>query len=373
MLDSGAAVATLTAVEDLRIDGNDELFVVFGRIAVAPNGNIVVPQFRDYQFRFYSPEGKRIGTLGRDGAGPGEFRAIESIFGWTGDTLWVWDHQLNRVTYATSDGRYIDDESLSHVFAVPRDWGRLPAVMGVSQVIGIHSGELLVLGRAWKSLPSMKTSRGPIVAVGSMQIMTRFVAEFPRGSDSDYVAVNVGARHLQEIGHPLRAGAFSAVAPDAGRLAYLTTHVDDEHGGRLHLTVLSPTGDTLVARGYGFVGEPRSRRIADSIVASRLESRRAFPRQYEGMRQALARGPAQPVYAPVQTLVLGRDSTTWIGFRSIGDVRTWLVLDAAGEPIGSLGLPATFRLSVAERGTVWGSERDEDRVQSVVRYRVTGW
>lgn len=372
-LDSGVTVAELTATEDLRIDGDVELFDQIGEVAVAPNGTIVVPQFKQRHYRFYAADGARIATLGRDGAGPGEFRVALSHFGWNGDTLWVWDPELSRLTFATSAGRYIGDESLNYAFAAPRDWGRFPPMVGIAGVVGVRGNERLVTTRTWKSLPSLRHSRGPVVAIGDMHVINRIVGDFPYGSDSDYVTVDIGSRHLAEMTHPLRALARGTAAFDGGRIAYLVTVVDGEHGGRLRLTVLAASGDTLVAREYGFVGEARPARVADSIVEARLSQETQTPRRQDGLRQLLDRSRRQPVYPPVSSLVMGRDSTTWIGFRSTTDTRAWLVLDAQGAPVGSLRLPTRFRISDAERATVWGVARDDDDVESVVRYRVSGW
>jgi len=45
----------------------------------------------------FDMSGKFVRNIGRDGAGPGEFRQIER-FGWVGDTLWVSDPVLRRYT-----------------------------------------------------------------------------------------------------------------------------------------------------------------------------------------------------------------------------------------------------------------------------------
>jgi hypothetical protein len=203
--------------------------------------------------------------------------------------------------------------------------------------------------------------------------VNRLVGDFPPGSDSDHVEVNIGAGDLASISHPLRASPHWSVAPDVSRIAYLTTHVDGEDGGRLRLTIVAPSGDTLTARDYPFTGERRPPHVADNILDDRRARWEALPRYREGFQLVLTRGRPQPVYPPVHSMIAGRDSTVWLGFRSTSASRTWLVLDHRGEPIGSLELPTNVRIAVAERATVWTIERDEDGVRSVVRFRVNGW
>jgi len=47
------------------------------------------------------------------------------------------------------------------------------------------------------------------------------------------------------------------------------------------------------------------------------------------------------------------------------------VLDAQGEPLGSVILSPTSDISVADLTTIWVLESDENDVESIVRYRVT--
>ena len=87
-----------------------------------------------------------------------------------------------------------------------------------------------------------------------------------------------------------------------------------------------------------------------------------------------AAGPPPPVYPPLQSLTVGRDGSLWIQMRQPGlaaQERFWLVLDAKGEPFGTLVAPATLSIVTADLSTFWGFEVDADDVQSIVRYRVT--
>jgi hypothetical protein len=172
---------------------------------------------------------------------------------------------------------------------------------------------------------------------------------------------------------PLRARPIYRIAHDASRVVYLTTHVDGVHGGRLRLTIVNPGGDTLVDREYPFVGEPIPERVRDSVVARALATTRSANPQHNAEWRALAPKRTQPVWPPVQSIIVGRDETIWLGIRATGALRTWIALDGAGTPIGTLQLPAAAELHVAERATLWGIIEDADDLPSVVRYRVDGW
>jgi hypothetical protein len=50
--------------------------------------------------------------------------------------------------------------------------------------------------------------------------------------------------------------------------------------------------------------------------------------------------------------------------------RHWLLVSSRGEALGRVTLPPTFYLWTATQTTLWGTERDSDDVESVVRYRI---
>jgi hypothetical protein len=77
-----------------------------------------------------------------------------------------------------------------------------------------------------------------------------------------------------------------------------------------------------------------------------------------------------PIYPPIAGLIAGRDGTVWIEQPGTQDRRTYFVVDAAGEPLGGIDLPRNSMVAAADREHIWVLERDENDVQSVVRYRV---
>jgi len=57
----------------------------------------------------------------------------------------------------------------------------------------------------------------------------------------------------------------------------------------------------------------------------------------------------------------------WLTHRALS-----LVLDEAGEPLGTVLLPANVAIVQSSRSHVWAVERDEYGLASVVRYRMSG-
>ncbi|HQW66021.1 MAG TPA: hypothetical protein PLJ23_03220, partial [Gemmatimonadales bacterium] len=94
---TGAPLPKMTAVPDIRISPEQHDLTDVGFIAWARDGSIAIGQAQDQAIRYFNAQGDPIGRIGRSGEGPGEFRMMLRA-GWLGDTLWVFDNMLRRVT-----------------------------------------------------------------------------------------------------------------------------------------------------------------------------------------------------------------------------------------------------------------------------------
>lgn len=82
-----------------------------GRIAVADGGNHRIVLFR--------PDGSDVMTVGRSGAGPGEFQHLTLLSAWRGDSLIAWDRQGRRLSVFSGDGRFVRSFMLESTESVP--------------------------------------------------------------------------------------------------------------------------------------------------------------------------------------------------------------------------------------------------------------
>jgi hypothetical protein len=111
----------------------------------APDGGtIYIAQPRDRQVRVHSAvDGAPIRTIGRDGAGPGEFRGVSRL-SWRGDTLVVADMTQQRISLSSA-GEHLRTEAIA---SAPLAGTRRPAVAVALAPNGDAWGEsLLDLGR----------------------------------------------------------------------------------------------------------------------------------------------------------------------------------------------------------------------------------
>ncbi len=355
------SLPVLRLVPDLRIDGHAEDLVGVHPVAVGGGGTLAVGQRMDRQVRIYTQAGQLVAKVGRDGEGPGEFRGVGSV-GWIGDTLWVDDPMLNRLTFFRSDG------SLVRTVGLPAR-GHMPGSFE-------DAGELSV--RALRS-------DGTIMAkvTESPEDPGRFVRVTPEGGilevlaedwdpDGSWVTVHrSGGRST--VGLPFAAARMSRVYPDGSRLVFVSAEVEGEEAGTFRVVVVGLGGDTLVARRYPCDVVQIPRRVGDSVIAARARELRGR-RSGTEVAAAFERHARVPLmYPPIWDVLVGRDGTIWIHLRRTEEGDPFLVLDPHGLPIGRVVLGENAVVSVAERGWIWTVEWDEFDVHSIVRYRVEGY
>jgi hypothetical protein len=80
---------------------------VFGEVVGAArlsDGRVVVADAHNHQLRYFEPGGKLLRTMGRQGSGPGEFQGISWINECGGDSVFVYDFVLQRISVFDPDG-----------------------------------------------------------------------------------------------------------------------------------------------------------------------------------------------------------------------------------------------------------------------------
>ncbi|OGU02490.1 MAG: hypothetical protein A2W29_14100 [Gemmatimonadetes bacterium RBG_16_66_8] len=134
------------------------------------------------------------------------------------------------------------------------------------------------------------------------------------------------------------------------------------------MSVFGPAGDTLLFRRYPFEGVPIPAAVADSVMSAR---ERQLGANSPELAAAFRKGARLPrIHPPVASLIVGRDGTVWMERPGDAGRRVYFVVDSLGEPVGTIDLPRNATVSAAERGRIWVLERDENDVQSIVRYGI---
>ncbi len=327
-------------VPDLRIDGTTNNLSAVTFVQVGREGAIAIGQDQDAQVLLYSATGQRIAGTGRSGSGPGEFRQIFFRSGWVGDSLWVFDRGLYRISLISPVGRVV--RTL-----------RVPAGFDQSRYL-LKSRPSLSFFFAWLGLGDTLFMSGSRFAAGG--VLNSLVL---RGSTAGTLHRTVVEFSGRDDCAKVSSAAFCAspkwtASPTGDRFAVITSSTSQQRQGAFTATLASARGDTLFSTEYHVA--------TDRITPADIAARKLDPLELPFVRSFER-------FEPMTDVVIGRDGALWIG-RDGQAGRTYVVIDAIGRSIGSVHLAKQVRVKAADQTHIWTVEEDESGLQSVVRYRI---
>ncbi|HUF26171.1 MAG TPA: hypothetical protein VMM18_04225 [Gemmatimonadaceae bacterium] len=335
-------------------------------LAVDQAGQIFIAQPQEYLIRVVDQKGSPVRTIGRRGAGPGEFQAI-SRMGLLGDTLWVFDVPQRRFTMFSLDGT--SSETIRFTPALHRlsvrpigvlaGWGVLEAgALSSNDILAGLPREVPVLltdraGSAHTLITTISTDKHTIVfpmAAGGHRALwpTRLTEAF---SDDPILRVAASGRGFLIVTRPLAAEPI---------------------GATFRITKYTSEGAVAWTRTIPYEPLSASRRHVDTLMANLIDwqvGRNTFANR-PAAEASIRRGISLPRYYPAVTdAVLGRDGSVWLrGPLTGGPDVVWTVLDSEGMPVDRVVLPYAVTVFEAERTAIWGTRLDADDVPIVVRY-----
>lgn len=355
----------LRAVRELRIDAEASDLAVVNWMLIARDGTIAVAQSQDHRIRFFSVRGESLGTFGREGAGPGEFRAM-TLHGWLGDTLWVGDFNTRRTTLISPARELVRIVPWPPTLSIPSPNGGPSGRLLAMPLWAIYAdGSSLHFGLIAEPVPEGMPGIAPMLRVKADSTLERIVGWRPAGPDCS-VAVEI-PRGSAVASIPYCDEPRFAVAPDGSRIAFAIVERTGARTEHFRVVVLGSRGDTLLNRRYPFEPVAISKRVADSVRASRAAAASGpFADAYRKAYQSL---PVPESYTPFERVLVGVDGTVWIERMPNAPQRLWLVLDARGNPLGTVRVPRNVVLRAVARDRFWATERDDNDLESIVRYR----
>jgi hypothetical protein len=365
-LSAQSTVPARTLVAEFRIDGNrEELNLVMGSLPLS-NGDLLVMTADDPMVRVYARDGSFKKGFLRKGAGPGEARSIGS-FGLLRDTLWTYDYTLKRLSFFAPDGSLL--RSVQSTGAGPwRD--TTPAHRFFSSnvtPIAVRAGNVAIgqVTASSRAQASGEVRSQPLVRMTWDGIVSTTIDPQPQAARAMMVRVGDSKRNTEMYGQqPYDNSPVYGVSEDGKRIAI----VDMTRAGNqpiVHVTQISPRGDTLLRATVPFTPVQVTNRMVDSTVKA-IASGWSRPGLERDTRAALYVPRFIP---PVRRVLVANDGTMWLRTFVRDGTPRWLVLSPQGRPTMTIDLPKNFELMSIEHG-VWGVERDADDVPSVVRYRI---
>lgn len=348
------------------VDDPDLGFTSIGDITVDHEGRLYVAETTDDQIRVYDGAGQLLRRIGREGEGPGEFRRVRFI-GVVGDTLWVSDASLRRMTLFDPEGRVLR--------TIPTPMVEVEPIPGVRP--GVQASRLLPDGRLLGVWQGTYMEDG--ASTDSFAI-PRLVFD-QEGGVVDTLGFRIGetvlpAREVTIAGRqifiPDLSDASRRAEGDSWQFMIDAPIAPSSTEGYFTVTRTTFADDTVYHRQLRYEPMPfprdYARAYARMYVATYLPTESIDPAILErGIQDALELPPFRP---PVWNHYLADDGGIWLQLEErLNDAATdWAVIDPEGMPVGRVTVPGNVTVRWNVGSEVWSVVRDEFDVQWLVKY-----
>ncbi len=366
---SAQAPRTLTITRDLKIDAATQDFTSIRKLVVARDGSIGVWQDKDSKILFFDSKGTSLGSVGRKGSGPGEFQYLGEG-GFFGDTLW--EGERGRITLISPEHKFVRTlVPPPRIKATETDSVGLP-VSSVSVRAIVPDGRFVTTGYLRKNGPHPSWAppteeRLPVVLTSRSGVFEKLVGWLPQPF-APQCTVTVSSPQMEGIlGVPYCAVPIGEWGQDGSRIAAVTQSNGTGAAAHYDVEVTNTSGATVFRRSYSYTPIAIPKRVIDSNLAMRIDPRNKQPAEFEAAWKAMK---TPSTYPPVKRLVIGTDGTIWLEMETAALGHRWQLLSAKGDVVGQVSLPQNVELKAVSRSEVWGIEKDQDDLESVVRYKV---
>lgn len=349
-----------TTEEVFRVGGMDggpesEFGMIIG-VDVDAAGRVYVADQQARRLRVFEADGSFVQDLGGPGEGPGEFGpGLAGVFV-EGQTVYAPDVTNARIGVFSTEGEVLPPRPVALTDGIPLRWDETGTGDLVAQRRGMDVEGMAALDDG-----------DPITTFPEEGQEAEVLATVPRGES---IQMNGGTPTIRIFeAEPIWDMANDMVAQGMND----RFRVELWRDGALERVVTRPVEPVEVTDG-------EERRILD-MTRDMMASTGVPPQAVEQVVQQMEFGESYPVFAQ---LLLSEDGTLWVQrIRTSRDVpegvewspqdmgsNEWEVFDTEGRYLGVLSFPLRFQPIREVDGVVWGVERDEFDVQSVVGYRV---
>jgi len=353
------------------LEGPDEYLIGDPRsLAVGPDGVIYVLDRQVPVIRAYGPDGKYLRDVGREGGGPGEYKAPGAIATLADGRLLVRDPGNGRITIYSGDGEYLEQLWYPGGFNTSRR-------MYVDRTGFVYSLVLLEWGKApwdWKyGLARIDPAQGILDTVPA----PTFAFE-----PAQLTASREGSSSSRTV--PFSPTVSWTFSP----LGYAVGGVSTDY--RIDLF---RAGEPVLRIERDFDAVPVK---ADEAEEQRRRVTENLRRQYPGWQW---NGPAIPgAKPPFRDVITSWEGDVWVQLSqegyptmTVGEAReeeqrtgrpqvryaepaAYDVFAPTGQYLGRVRVPESFRTDpepIIRGRNVWAVTRDELDVATVVRFRIT--
>jgi hypothetical protein len=343
--------STLLVVGTADAAADQQLHRISGAVRLA-DGTLVIANGGSRQLLRYDRTGKFLGATGREGDGPGEFRALSWIGRMRGDSLVTWDRGLDRITVFTPAGAYARDYKPT-----------LTENPMTLEVKGALSSGRLLLARGASFISGNGTAgvqRQPISGwlIDSLGTERLSIGPFP----GETVFLGPGRQPGATIRTPVPLGASTIFATGSDAV-----HVVDTDAFAVRSYATDGRLSAIARRPH--TAQPIQPSDIATVIDEQLENLPPVQEIRDGMRAAFERVPPPENLPAVRSLRVDRDDNVWaqVGTRPAAPEAVWSVFDRDGRWLGDVMIPAA--LTILEIGGDYIVARDRDELD-VERVRV---
>jgi hypothetical protein len=314
-------------------------------LAVDDAGRVYVADDKPVVIKVFAPDGRFLHTIGREGEGPGEFKA--TFIAVHGSNLVVHDPRVSRTSVFDTSGAFL------------RSWTSSCCYYGP---IGVDSaGRISVMTMA---TPEQKRVVNFVRYTLAGALVDTVIV--PQHGDPKYWTVKQGRNSMMSTGIPASPRVVSALDPFGGVLYGFS----DEYR-----IAASTTGrDTARLFGRAWTPEPVSAEWRHATV-ERMVTRQAKYWPEASLRSAFREDDIPGTFPAFEGISVDREGDRWVRLSNAGDTTSTLldVFDRSGRYLGAVKVG---RLLPAYGAAAWGRDdfyaalESEDGLPTIVRFHI---
>ena len=387
------ALPYLRAEPTMRLGNADDPDVGFsfvGSVDVDRDGNVYVVEASVPEIRVFDPAGALIRSFGGRGDGPGEFQQVQRL-GVFGDTVWAVSMGPDRVTLFDRRGNLLS-ANRAESLPIPLPSGAGWLVPWQMRADGLFIGHFARVSFSQTDSAPVDTDSIPFPFVrfdpsGAVQDTVGWSAAPPPRMWSPPSERSPEPEMIDVGGRPRMVPAPPPTTPWWVPLSdgYLLVDPAPEAAtadGTFSVTRFGLSGERVFHREIPSPPVPYSEADLDSIAARAARGAPGggvayrpgapAPPDWEAVAPRLRAAMRFPENRlPIDFVWAGHDESIWLRLSDGNEVMaTWLLLDATGQPRGSLEMPRTTGLRWARGDTLWAVETDDLDIPWLVRFRL---
>jgi hypothetical protein len=346
--------STLVTIGTMEGAPGHQLHRVMGAVRLA-NGTLVIANGGSAQLLRYDSSGSFLGATGREGGGPGEFRALSWIGRLHGDSLVTWDRGVNRVTIFAPTGMHSRDYKPT-----------LPANSIDLDLTSLHAKGLLSGGRILLTRGASFASADGTAGV-QRQPATAWILDSagkaitslgPFPGEAIFLAPGKTPGSITRTPIPLGAATFLAAGSDA-------VHVVDTDVFAVRMYGTDGKLSTIARRPY--TPEPVQPTDIAAVIDAAMEDLPPVQWIRDGIRAGYERVPPPQHLPAISALHVDSEDNIWVqaGHHAGTADATWTVFNREGRWLGDVILPAALQLLEIGRDYVVARDRNDLDVERV--------